>query len=248
MKTEKKISILFWVFIVILVFGFVDTIAWAGGDRIDVRQSNDMNNQTAGDVIVNSASAVKNSVTVPVTQGPITQGSVTGGDVNVGGDKNRAYMLSNSMGDVDIGACYGSKHWSTPIVGNQGYTMLLVQCAERLDAMGLHLAAALMRCADETYADLFASRTECLQLSTIPDDVAVPEPALGDDEDEEIEALKAELASLRAEVAQSKEKTRKATLEARYAVQQAQERPEQQYGLSDEQVAELEAWEQRWTK
>ena len=83
-----------WIIAALLVLCFVAMVTnpvWADKDRGDVTQSNDMNNQTAGDVI--------------------------GGDMSTG--SNRALALSNGLGDVDIRDCLGSTQWATPLFSKQ---------------------------------------------------------------------------------------------------------------------------------
>ena len=230
--------------------------AYAGGDRIS--QSNDMNNQTAGDVKIKQGTSVDvgnhvevGGVNVPVTTGSVTQGSVSGGDVTVGGDSNRAYALSNSLGDVDIAGCLGSTQWNTPIFGKQKLVLNWPCMAEFYLRNGMYENAAMAICNTEIRQE-FDSEESCRAAHNFKP-MAVPalmiEPAEDEDEEDDHKKYEAEIAALAARLKASEEKARKATLEARYAVQQAQAHSEQaQYGLSDDQVAELEQWDAKWGK
>ena len=98
-----------------------------GGDRtdVDVTQSNDMNNQTAGDISLNGGDQV-----------------ITGGDTST-------FAFAYGMGDVDINEgqnCYGSEQWGTVIVGRQTMELNAWCAALFYELNGRHERAAAMRC------------------------------------------------------------------------------------------------------
>ena len=115
--------------------------------------------------------------------------------------KSRSLGLANGTGDVDMGVCYGSKGDSTPIYARQRYKILPLQCANHLDSIGLHEAAARMRCSDKDYGKLFSDRDECLALSQAmrsPSTAPVAEPS--EDDDDYHQEHEEELAMLRADI------------------------------------------------
>lgn len=123
----------------LLMWAAILSPVWAsGGD--DITQSNDMNNQTSGDVNV-------------------------AGDA--GGN---AWGFSHSLGDVDIneGAnCMGSEAWGTIIVSRQ--TNELNQWCAGLfyDLNGKHKMAAIMRCDIKSIAQHFETAADCISENTI---------------------------------------------------------------------------------
>jgi len=124
-----------YIIVVILVLCFVAMIVnpvWADDDRGDVTQSNDMNNQTAGDV--------------------------TGGNMSTG--SNRALALSNGLGDVDIRDCLGSTQWSTPLFSKQKLTPNWGCLAEFYLSAGKYELAAIAMCNTEIRNE-FTSEDEC---------------------------------------------------------------------------------------
>lgn len=97
--------------------------ARAGGDKIT--QSNDMNNQTTGDVTT----------------------SVTSGDSSmVSGDNKSLALVAPSLGDVDIAACLGSTQWSFLVMGKQKLELNHVCMAEFYLNNGLYELAAQSLC------------------------------------------------------------------------------------------------------
>lgn len=106
--------------IVMLVVMLALPGAFAGG----ITQSNDMNNQTTGDVKVGV------STTTTVNGGDMVSGDMVGGDTNVSTGGNKALALANSLGDVDIAGCLGSTQWNTPVFGKQKLVLNQVCMAE----------------------------------------------------------------------------------------------------------------------
>lgn len=162
MKTETRVWA-FVSFVIALALVMLCTPAFAGGDDIEATAG------AAASAGAEATAGARSGAHSSIVSGDtvLQGGDLRGGDVSVGGDKNRAYALSNSLGDVDLGPCYGSTQWNTVIVGRQTNKLLPVQCAENLDAMGLHEAAARMRCSDKAYAALFVDRDECIKLSKL---------------------------------------------------------------------------------
>lgn len=69
------------------------------------------------------------------------------GDQIIGGQSNRSVALSSSLGDVDIADCVISKQFSfVVIVAWQNYDYNLWCMAAKLDILGKHDEAAVIRC------------------------------------------------------------------------------------------------------
>jgi hypothetical protein len=124
-----------------------------GGD-VDVVQSNDMNNQTAGDVL--------------------------GGDLKTGG--NKALGLSYGMGDVDINEgknCMGSEQRANVLFGKQEI-VLNVWCASLFyDLNGRHDFAAKMRCDIDEISNKYSSREACWRDQDMKPDQPLGEGSSG---------------------------------------------------------------------
>ena len=192
MKTYDRV----WFFCALLVvFMCVMLVApaWAGG----VTQSNDMNNQTSGDVSVSGA------VTNSIAAGDNIGGDLSGGNsnVSVSGDKNRAYAFGNSLGDVDIAGCLGSTQWNTPLFGRQKLVVNWPCLAEFYLRNGMYDNAAMAICNTEVRQE-FETEEDCraahpFEAMSQP----APVPTESEDEDEEHDQIRAELADLTATVA-----------------------------------------------
>jgi hypothetical protein len=138
MRLQKQLRLYVIIVITMATIAVVATRAQAdkrGGD-VDVVQSNDMNNQTAGDVI--------------------------GGDLKTGG--NKALGLSYGMGDVDINEgknCMGSEQRANVLFGKQEI-VLNVWCASLFyELNGRHDFAAKMRCDIDEIANKYSSIEDC---------------------------------------------------------------------------------------
>ena len=249
MKTSTA-ERLIWFLSAITVILVCSTAAWATGGT-PPRPTPSGDSSASADASADASASVKigdTSVTVPVTQGSVTGGTMHGGDVTVGGDKNRAYAFANSLGDVDIAGCLGSTQWNTPLFGKQKLVLNWPCMTEFYLRNEMYANAAMAICNTEIRKE-YETEEDCRAAHPFKAMALAPMPTESHDEDEEHERLEAEIAALRADLSAAKEKARKATLEARYAVREAQKQPEKvEYGLSDEQVAELTEWEQRWEK
>lgn len=123
-----------WVTTLLLMF--YGTLAVASGD--DIVQSNDMNNQTTGDL------------------------SVEGSTFN-GGD---AFAFAHALGDVDINDCLASTQWGTILVSKQKVVLNQWCAAEVYDAKGMFMMAAKMRCNIPEILGEFASDIDCERANT----------------------------------------------------------------------------------
>ena len=122
---------------------------FASGDDVRVTQSNDMNNQTAGDV---------------------DGGTFTGGS-------NKSLALVNSLGDVDINDCLGSTQWATPLFSKQKLNLNRWCAAEVYDAKGMYSMGGRVRCTIPEVASLFDDPQQCILENTVtPPPVDVPTP------------------------------------------------------------------------
>ena len=133
--------------IILLVALIYVSTALASGDDIRVTQSNDMNNQTAGNV----------------------EGSVfNGGD---------AFAFAHALGDVDINDCLASTQWGTILVSKQKVVLNAWCAAEVYDAKGMYEMAAMMRCNVPAIIAEFDSEAECERLNTFHPPPPMSEPA-----------------------------------------------------------------------
>ncbi len=119
-------------FIVLLLVVFAVN-AYASGDDIRVTQSNDMNNQTAGDLNLEGS-------------------SYSGGD---------AFAFAHALGDVDINDCLASTQWGTIIVSRQKVVLNMWCAAEVYDAKGMYQMAAIMRCNLDEILNEFDNEADC---------------------------------------------------------------------------------------
>ena len=146
--------------LVLLFMLFIPIIALAGGD--DITQSNDMNNQTAGDVLV-------------------------GGDSS----RALGLGFSHSLGDVDIANrsdCLASTSKSNIFRARQGLVYSPWCMANQYQAMGAYHMAALMRCAVPDVRVHFQTDGECVAANTFIEQVVqeVPRGEPEQDEDEDV--------------------------------------------------------------
>jgi hypothetical protein len=121
-------------------------------NRGNVTQSNDMNNQTAGDLAVE-------------------------GSVFNGGD---AFAFAHALGDVDINDCLASVQWGTIIVSKQKVVLNAWCAAEVYDAKGMYEMAAMMRCNVPAIIAEFDNEDECERVNTFhpPPTKTVPHPSV----------------------------------------------------------------------
>lgn len=129
-------------------------IAFASERGLDIRQSNDLNNQTGGDINIDGGSPQTN--------------------LNYGG--SRAYGFSHGLGDVAIADCMGTQQWGSIIVSRQKMILNRWCAASEYDRMGLFDVAAMMRCTIPEIASLFGSNIECLGHNTVIPVPVSPEP------------------------------------------------------------------------
>ena len=130
MTEPKRMNIIWVVLAALVAVIIVFDVAYGSGD--DITQSNDMNNQTTGDV--------------------------TGGNMSTG--SNRALALSNGLGDVDIRDCLGSTQWATPLFSKQKLTPNWGCLAEFYLSAGKYELAAIAMCNTEIRNE-FTSEDEC---------------------------------------------------------------------------------------
>ena len=133
--------------LIVLISGPV----FASGDKIT--QSNDMNNQTSGDV----------------TTGDVSTGDLTGGSQS---NSSKSIALVNSLGDVDINDCLGSTQWATPVFSKQKLNLNKWCAAEVYDSKGMHSMAGRIRCEIPEIEALFDDHQQCVLENT----VLVPAP------------------------------------------------------------------------
>jgi len=116
MNLTKAIRLFFIALVVICaIYMAGQPRAYAGGHG--VTQSNDMNNQTTGDVDLSTT----------------TEGS-------------KALALGNTLGDVDIAGCLGSTQWNSPLFGKQKLVLNQVCMAEFYLKNGKYELAAMALC------------------------------------------------------------------------------------------------------
>ena len=138
MRLSKKIS---WLLAAMLVLSMLvlfvqraeaDDDYNSGGD---VTQSNDMNNQTAGDIVTGGVSS-----------------------------SNKTFAFSHSLGDVDINEgknCLGSEAWGSFIISRQT-NELNPWCASLFyELNGKHEFAAKMRCDIKDIRKKYTTDSEC---------------------------------------------------------------------------------------
>jgi len=109
--------------LVLVMYGIETSRADGNPHNVDVRQSNDMNNQTAGDI-------------------------VTGGvdnQISTGGNKSYV-VVPPGLGDVDIAQCLGSQAWTLLIGGKQTLVLNQVCMAEFYLTQGRYDLAAQALC------------------------------------------------------------------------------------------------------
>ncbi len=141
----------FWFVVAIVVLYAPESHA----DRYDdITQSNDMNNQTAGDII--------------------------GGDTIVGGASHRAIAVGGvSLGDVDIAQCLASTQWSLLIAAKQKVILNMWCAAEVYDIKGMYPNAAKARCGIKDIRGWYTSDTSCIIGETWAGPPPPPEPPSG---------------------------------------------------------------------
>lgn len=190
---------------ILLFVGLKTTPVFASGD--DITQSNDMNNQTAGDV-----------------------------SQAIGGDSSKSYGLGFALGDVDINDCLVSKQTNIVVVGWQGYDYNVWCMADGFDQKGLFDMGAKLRCQIPPIRNLFATEQACMDANRL-DSIPIPPPtvvARFDEHDERGEERHdQELLQLQEQV-QMIEQELQREREARAIAEQAA-RQVQQYERADEQ-------------
>ena len=218
-----------WLFMLIVFFAIllVSPDSDAGGDRT-----------TASSEAHAKAGATSNPV--------LTAGDNIGGDLNsnvdIAGDSSRAYALGvPGLGDVDIAGCLGSTQWTLLIGGKQKLETNWWCVTKLYLEAGLYDNASMAVCNTEVRQE-FETEDECREAHPFKA-MALSVPTESDDEDEEHDRIKAELADLTATVAALQrenaqlesqvQKTEKVAQRAYAAPQRAE------YGLTDQQRAEL---------
>ncbi len=168
--------------LVLVMYGIETSHADGGHDHSgDVTQSNDMNNQTAGDIVTGG---VDNQIS-------------TGG--------NRAYnVVAPGLGDVDIAQCLGSTQWSLLVGGKQKLVLNQVCMAEFYLKQARYDLAAQALCNQPEILNEYGSESACETAHdftpAIPDhDVHTRSEAFEEvypQQQEEIEYAREERASL----------------------------------------------------
>lgn len=200
--TEPKRVNLLWLFVIAL-FASVVIFDIAYGDE------GHGHNHDNGDVIVD------------VVGGDLTGGDLIGGDNSIAG--SRSYILSSSMGDVDINQCVISKQKSLIVIGWQNYDYNLWCMGESYDAKGLLYMAALMRCDIKEIRAHFTTDAACVEKNTTMVRVE-PQPVMNvpdDDEEDHIEVLYALFSDLEAQRNEDVAKAKKAAQRANAAAHRA---------------------------
>ena len=218
MKTTRFPLALFLLVTFILVMAAFD--ARAGG--------NDSNAESSADSFSDSSAISDSSATSMLTGGDNIGGSLTGGNsnVNISGDKNRAYAVANSLGDVDIAGCLGSTQWNTPLFGKQKLVINWPCLAEFYLRNGLYDNAAMAICNTEVRQE-FETEQDCRDAHPFEAMAYIPEPEITEtEEDEDHRRFQAEIEALAARLSASEEKTAQAKAEARKARRAAQAPPQ----------------------
>jgi hypothetical protein len=125
------VSFLFW-----LAIGIANAdVSHHNRGDVDVLQSNDMNNQTAGDV---------NSV------------------LESGSYESKALALSNVLGDVDIRSkCLASTQWGTPLFSKQKLARDFTCLGFEWLALGAYENAMIAFCMDKDTLERYGGREPC---------------------------------------------------------------------------------------
>ena len=166
-----------------------------GPPRVDVNQSNDMNNQTAGDVSLSAGVAAT-----------LSGGDMIGGDTTLAMDSKSIVVAAPGLGDVDIAACLGSTQWSLLVGGKQKLVLNQVCMAEFYLKQGRYDLAAQSLCNQPEIVTEYESEQAC-ELAhdfTPPPLLALPASdsafeehyELAQRQEEEIEYMQAEQVSL----------------------------------------------------
>ena len=222
MKTENRVPLVF-ILLIAVVFVLAAFDARAGGDKIT--QSNDMNNQTAGNVDASSSPTI-------------------------GGDSNRSYALGMAgLGDVDINEgrnCMGTEAFSITVVAKQDMKLNPWCAALFYDANGKHEMAARARCLlSEILSMSGDDKVQCIADNTMEPQLKKEaiENILPDHDDEDYEQLRGELQAVMTELKALQDEKKKALARVAHAekvAQRAANAPQTvQYGITDEQRAEL---------
>ena len=153
--------------------------ARAGGDKIT--QSNDMNNQTTGDVTT----------------------SVTSGDTSmVGGENKSLALVAPSLGDVDIAACLGSTQWSFLIMGQQKLELNYICMAEFYLTNGLYELAAQSLCNQKEILAEYEDELSCEAAHNFGPTPVVEAAPMYSQESREHEILEDEHENYQAQIAE----------------------------------------------
>jgi len=165
-------------------------------------------------------------------------------NVLTGGDNTANTVATNSisggrsfglgLGDVDINDCLYS--WSFIV---QGVGLNKWCASERMDVMGLHDSAALMRCTIRKVNKLYKTKEQCIKAQTVVKTFPVkrPEPTVDTDEDDDdrYEALYARMAAYEDQYTQRVERAEKVAQRASATAIRAEQRSVSQYGITEEQ-------------
>lgn len=148
----------------------------------DVTQSNDMNNQTAGDVSLSAG-----------LDATLNGGDFVGGDTTLAMDSQSIVVAAPGLGDVDIAACLGSTQWSLLVGGKQKLVLNQVCMAEFYLKQGRYDLAAQSLCNQPEIVAEYENESQCEVAhdftpapSPAPTAVARYEPEETHEEDMEI--------------------------------------------------------------
>ncbi len=175
-------------------------------------------------------------------------GDVVGGDVSVTGDKNRAYALGMASGT--IADCMA--HWGIAIVNIPARNKF----CERIDFTqwaenpARHTENSVkIRCSSKIATEIFGNREACETafVTVEPEDQHTQELSYLM---EQIQANHLQINALRTELEAFRDEKKKAlarVARAEKVAQNAAKKPQtSQYGLTEQQMTELEAWNAKW--
>jgi len=175
----------------------------------------------------------------------VVENVLTGGDHTATNSISGGRSFGLGLGDVDINDCLYS--WSFIV---QGVRLNKWCASERMDVMGLHDSAAIMRCTIRSVKKLYKNKDQCIKAQTMTEVLHVEPPAVevkdDDEDDDRYEALYARISAMEAERVQDKAESKKAVETANMTAQRAnaiavraEQRSVSQYGITEEQRQEL---------
>lgn len=164
---------------------------------VDVRQSNDMNNQTSGDIDIGMAST-------------LNAGDMIGGDTSLSTSTKNIAVAAPGLGDVDIADCLGSTQWSLLVGGKQKLQLNHVCMAEFYLKAGRYDLAAQSLCNQPEILGEYDDELACEadhDFSPPPMPAMAPEPAaleqhyeIEEQHDEDLAMVQAQLTEVSAQL------------------------------------------------